>query len=98
MRAANGAAKPGAEVAEVARFALIDIFGDAAGKHHAVDAAKSSIKLRDRIGEIKMRDIVRQRPRRHGGDQRIGHAVGDLCQSAAATVSPRFQEKPARLA
>ena len=76
MRAANGAAESGAEIAEIARFALIDIFGDAAGKHHAVDAAE----LRDRVGEIKMRDVVRQRPRRHGGNERIGHAVGDFLQ------------------
>ncbi len=72
----NGAAESGAEIAEVARFAVIDIFADAAGKHHAVDAAE----LRDRVGEIKVRDIVRQRPRRHGGDQRIGHAVGDFIE------------------
>jgi hypothetical protein len=72
----NGVAKLGAEVAEVARLALIDIFADAAGKHHAVDATEFG----NRIGEVKMRDIVRQRPRRDRSDECIGHAVGDVLQ------------------
>ena len=59
MRSRDGAAEPWPHVAEIARLALIDVFGDAAGKHHAVDAAE----IADRIGEIKMRDVVRQRLR-----------------------------------
>ena len=56
---ADGAAEPRAHVAEIAVLALIDVFGDAAGKHDAVDAAE----IDDRIGQIEMLDVVRHRPR-----------------------------------
>ena len=73
---ADGAAEPRSHIAEVAGLALIDVFGDAARKHHAVDAAE----LVDRVGQIKMRDVVRHRPRCDRGDQRVRHHVGDLLQ------------------
>ena len=54
----------------------VDIFGDAAGEHHAVDAA------RDRRADRSDRDArcLRQRPRRDRGDQRVGHGFGDLVE------------------
>ena len=57
---ADGAAESRAHVAEITIFALINVFGDAAGEHDAVDAAE----IGDRIGQIKMFDVVRHRPRR----------------------------------
>ena len=69
----NGVAELRAEIAEVSRFALVNVFGDAARKHHTVDVAE----LRDRVGQIKMCDVVGQGAGRHGGKERIGHAVGD---------------------
>ena len=41
------------------------------------------LKVFDRVGEIKMRDVVRHRPRGERGDQRIRHHVGDLLQFGA---------------
>ena len=92
---ADGAAEPRAHVAEIAALALVDVFGDAAGEHDAVDAAE----IGDRIGQIEMLDVVRHRPRRDRGDQRVGHARRRPCPGRRASiVSPRFQAKPARLA
>ena len=71
---ADGAAEPRAHVAEIPVFALIDVFGDAAGEHDAVDAAE----IADRIGQIEVLDVVRHRPHCQRRDQSIGHHVGDF--------------------
>ena len=92
---ADGAAEPRAHVAEIALLALIDVFGDAAGKHDAVDAAE----IGDRIGQIEMLDIVRHRPRRERRrPARRPCTSATFSMSASAIASPRFQAKPARLA
>ena len=72
-------AEPAPHVAEVARLAAVDVFADAAGEHHAVDASQAC----DRIGEIEMRDVVRQRARRQRRDQRVGHRARDLVHLGA---------------
>src|SRR5499427_3955160 len=61
---ADRAAETASYVAEVAVLAAIDVFADAAGEHHPVDAAE----LGNRIGQIEMLDRVRHRTlreRRH---------------------------------
>ena len=74
--AADGLAEALAHVAEVLFFAIVDIFGDAAGEHDAAEIAE----VEDRIGQIQMLDVMRQRPRLERRDQRVGHHVGDLVE------------------
>ena len=50
-------AEPPAEVAEIPEFTLVDIFADAAGEHDAAEIAE----IGDRIGEIEVFDVVRER-------------------------------------
>ena len=94
-RRAHGAAEPPAHVAEIARFASVDVFGDAAREHDAVDAAE----IGDRIGEVEMLDLVRQRLRREGRDQRVGHRVRDFVHRRGvgdvALASSRSRPRPA---
>jgi hypothetical protein len=72
----NGVTEAAAEIAEIPIFALINVLGDAAGKHYRVDVTK----IGDRVGQIKPGDVGRQGPHADGRDQRIGHCVGDFLQ------------------
>ena len=71
----------------------IDIFADAAGEHHAVDAAE----VGDRVGEIEVCYIVRKRPCRQRGNQRVGHASRQLYRARRVRRRRRrFQESRPR--
>ena len=55
---ADGGTKPAAHVVKILLLAIIDIFADAAGEHHAGHIAE----IDDRVGEIEMFDIMWHRP------------------------------------
>src|SRR5262245_39323026 len=73
---ADRAAETASHVAEVAVLAAIDVFADAAGEHHPVDAAE----LGNRIGQIEMLDRVRHRTLRERRHQQIRHARRDFVE------------------
>ena len=76
-------AEPAAHVAEVALLAAIDVFGDAAREHDAVDAAE----VGDRIGQI-------ERAASGGGSGRCGsrRRARRPCTSATLSSSARLGE------
>ena len=69
-------AEAAAHVAEIAILAAIDVFGDAAGHHDAVDAAK----LGDRLGEIELGKRRGQGPHLDRREQCVGHVERDLVE------------------
>src|SRR5206468_502304 len=51
-------AEPASHVAKVAGLTAVDVFADAAGEHHAVDAAQ----VGDRLGQVEREERRGQRP------------------------------------
>ena len=74
--AGDGRTKAFAEIAEVALLAGVDIFGDAAGKHHAAEIAE----IEDGIGEIEVFHVMRHGAFGQRADKRFRHAIGDLVE------------------
>ena len=85
----NGVAQPATQIAEIARLALIDVFGDAARKHHPVD--RSDV---DRVGEKQIGDFAGERPLRDSRNQGVRHDSSDFVEVRSCNHIPALPNKP----